>query len=81
MSTNFHEDKALIDALGGVHQVVALMSYEPSAANIQRVKNWLTRGIPSKVKVERPDLFLLKTKRVKTPRYEGVERRNETQAS
>ncbi|WP_414451489.1 hypothetical protein AB4851_22360 [Burkholderia sp. 22PA0099] len=33
--------------------------YEKLLDGTQRVSNWLSRGIPAAVKVERPDLFLV----------------------
>lgn len=46
-------DSEIIDALGGTAKVAKLLGYDT-----QRVHNWRSRGIPSKVKVERPDLFM-----------------------
>ena len=51
-------DAALIQELGGPARVAELLGYDKAKGGIQRVQNWLTRGIPSKVKLERPDLFL-----------------------
>ena len=56
------EDGALIEALGGPAKVAELRGYEKHGGT-QRVHNWITRGIPSKVKLERPDLFLVQKKR------------------
>lgn len=53
-------DAELIKALGGVSKVAELLGYDKDSGGIQRVQNWLTRGIPPKVKLERPDLFLRK---------------------
>lgn len=50
-------DAALIAQLGGPAKLAESLGYK-SAGGVQRVHNWVTRGIPSKVKVERPDLFL-----------------------
>lgn len=52
------DDKALIEELGGPAKVAELLGYDKRDGGVQRVSNWLTRGIPSAVKVERPDLFL-----------------------
>ncbi len=46
------EDGALIEALGGPAKVAELLGYEKHGGT-QRVHNWITRGIPSKVKLER----------------------------
>lgn len=51
------EDKQLIESLGGPAKVAELLGYEKQGG-VQRVHNWMTRGIPSKVKVEHPDIFL-----------------------
>lgn len=48
--------KILID-LGGPTKVAELLGIEKSGGQ-QRVQNWLVRGIPSAVKVARPDLFM-----------------------
>lgn len=50
-------DKAMIRDLGGPAKVAELLGYEKDGG-VQRVQNWLSRGIPSSVKVERPDLFM-----------------------
>jgi hypothetical protein len=50
-------DAELIAHLGGPTKVAALLKYtEPGS--VQRVQNWLTRGIPPKVKLEFPEIFL-----------------------
>jgi hypothetical protein len=50
-------DKQLIEDLGGPTKVAELLGYDKHGG-VQRVQNWLSRGIPPKVKLERPDLFL-----------------------
>lgn len=47
------DDKNLIDSLGGITKVAALL-----CVSTQRVCNWKRRGIPSRIKVEFPHLFL-----------------------
>ena len=47
------EDKKLIESLRGPSRVADLLGVSP-----QRVCNWKTRGIPPKVKVAYPHLFL-----------------------
>ena len=47
-------DKQLIERLGGVSAVAKIIGCSP-----QRVSNWVKRGIPPKVKIEHPRLFLL----------------------
>lgn len=49
-------DSELIDTLGGPSAVAALLGYPKWGT--QRVSNWKTRGIPARVKVQRPDLFM-----------------------
>ena len=50
-------DTERITQLGGPTKVAELLNYEKSGG-VQRVQNWLTRGIPSKVKVDHPEIFL-----------------------
>lgn len=52
------DDKERIKSLGGAAKVAQLLGYSKEKGGIQRVHNWMTRGIPYKVKVEHPDLFL-----------------------
>lgn len=59
-------DRQLIADLGGPTQLAKKLGLKmPGGA--QRVHNWRARGIPSDVKLSRPDLFLrhLKSKRKK----------------
>lgn len=51
-------DAELIKSLGGPTKVAELLGFDKAAGGVQRVQNWLTRGIPAAVKVSRPDLFL-----------------------
>jgi hypothetical protein len=53
-----HPDSALIVRLGGAAAVADMLGYDKAKGGVQRVHNWMTRGIPPRVKVERPDLFL-----------------------
>ena len=50
-------DADLIRRLGGPTKVACLLSL-PKFGGAQRVQNWMARGIPAAVKVERPDLFM-----------------------
>lgn len=52
------EDAELIRAYGGPSRLAELLGYDKERGGVQRVQNWLTRGIPSGVKLMRPDLFL-----------------------
>jgi hypothetical protein len=51
-------DKELIQTLGGPIKVCELLGYETYPRGYQRVRNWMDRGIPAKVKLEHPDVFL-----------------------
>lgn len=50
-------DAERIEALGGPAKVAEMLKYEKHGG-VQRVTNWVTRGIPSRVKVEHPNLFM-----------------------
>jgi hypothetical protein len=50
-------DAELIENLGGPAKVCDLLKISKQGG-VQRVQNWKVRGIPARVKVERPDLFL-----------------------
>lgn len=50
-------DASLIRALGGPAQLARLLGL-PGHNGTRRVYNWIVRGIPASVKVQRPDLFL-----------------------
>lgn len=52
------DDKTLIKTLGGPAKVARLLGYNLRAGGIQRVQNWLTRGIPPAVKIQHQDIFL-----------------------
>ena len=56
MSKQDSADAKLINDLGGPAKVAELLGYA-ERGRTQRVFNWLKRGIPAKVKLERPDLF------------------------
>lgn len=49
-------DDKLIESLGGPTAVANLLGYKKGGA--QRVHNWIERGIPAKVKLQFPELFL-----------------------
>jgi hypothetical protein len=50
-----HPDSEIIAALGGVKAVAKILGLGKYGA--QRVQNWMHRGIPARVKLDRPDLF------------------------
>jgi hypothetical protein len=52
------DDRQLILDLGGPTKVAVMLGLDKAKGGVQRVQNWMTRGIPPKVKLERPDLFL-----------------------
>lgn len=51
-------DESLIKRLGGPAKVAQMLGYDKSGG-VQRVHNWCKRGIPARVKIQRPDLFML----------------------
>jgi hypothetical protein len=53
-----NQDKNLILSLGGPTKVCSLLGFDKAKGGAQRVQNWMTRGIPPKVKLDYPDLFL-----------------------
>lgn len=50
-------DKEIIAFYGGPAKLAAILNYEKQGG-VQRIQNWLTRGIPAKVKLEHPRIFL-----------------------
>lgn len=52
-------DRQTLLDLGGATKVAELLGYDKRG--VQRVHNWLSRGIPPKVKIEHPELFLRQT--------------------
>lgn len=50
-------DSEFIEKLGGPTKVAELLKLEKHGG-VQRVQNWITRGIPSRVKLDYPDIFL-----------------------
>ena len=53
-------DKELIAKLGGAAKLAELLGYDKKGGT-QRVHNWVSRGIPAKVKLEHQELFLKPT--------------------
>ena len=51
------EHRKLIEDLGGPAVVAGLLGYDKSAGGVQRVFNWLSRGIPPRVLIDHPDVF------------------------
>ncbi|MBL7091337.1 hypothetical protein [Acidovorax sp.] len=75
MDTSIDSDKALIERLGGSTKVACLLGFKKDGG-VQRVENWKKRGIPSHIKVRRPDLFMAdeqsQTARTATETVAGV---------
>lgn len=53
-----HSDAKLIEQLGGPATVSRLLEFDKKPGGIQRVQNWVKRGIPAAIKVQFPELFL-----------------------
>lgn len=50
-------DRRLIESLGGPAKVADLLGYD-KYGGVQRVHNWMSRGIPAKVRLQYPEFFL-----------------------
>lgn len=50
-------DSELIENLGGPTKVAELLNFD-KAGGVQRVQNWIARGIPAQVKVDHPEIFM-----------------------
>jgi hypothetical protein len=68
-NTMIKTDKEILDSLGGSTAVANLLGYDLAKGGAQKVNNWYKRGIPAKVKVEHPELFLV---------FEGADNRHST---
>ena len=51
------DDKQLIHNLGGPSAVAKMLGYNYKTGT-QRVYNWISRGIPAKVKLDNAEIFL-----------------------
>lgn len=51
-------DSELIRHLGGPTKVAELLGYDKGRGGVQRVQNWIERGIPPRVKLQHPGVFL-----------------------
>lgn len=58
-----NDDAARIKRLGGPAHLAETLGFDKTGGT-QRVHNWMQRGIPAKVKLERPDLFLVPLEQV-----------------
>ena len=63
------DDKTIITSLGGPTKVALLLGLDPKKGGVQRVQNWMTRGIPPAVKLKHPELFL---RHLSAPLSEGA---------
>jgi len=54
---NAHPDKKVITDLGGPAEVARKLGLDPTNGGVQRVQNWMTRGIPSAVRLAHLKLF------------------------
>lgn len=50
-------DRQLIANLGGPTKVAELLDL-PKYGGVQRIQNWIKRGIPAAVKVQHPQIFM-----------------------
>lgn len=57
-NTSRLSDAELIKALGGSTKVAELLGYDKASGGVQRVQNWISRGIPASVKLQHFDLFV-----------------------
>lgn len=57
MKNQIKDDAALIDALGGAAKLAHLLGFAPEVGT-QRVHNWKKRGIPARVKLDHPEIFV-----------------------
>jgi hypothetical protein len=63
-------DRELIESMGGPTKVAERLGFK-KRGGVQRVQNWLTRGIPAAVKVAFPELFLGAAQTARPPRLRG----------
>lgn len=61
-------DKDLIRSLGGPTRVAELLSLDKTKGGVQRVANWMSRGIPASVKLAHLEIFLPELGGKKKPR-------------
>lgn len=52
-----HPDRAVIESLGGPAEVARKLGLDPNKGGVQRVQNWMTRGIPARVRLNHLDVF------------------------
>jgi hypothetical protein len=66
-----NNDADLIKALGGPTKVAELLGFDKAGGGVQRVQNWLTRGIPAQVKLDHPRVFLAARRALKEASLEA----------
>jgi hypothetical protein len=49
-------DQQLIRSLGGPTAVSKMLGFDKGG--VQRVQNWISRGIPARIKLDHPHIFL-----------------------
>ena len=54
---SIENDRAIIERLGGPARVAEMLKLN-KFGGVQRVSNWVRRGIPAQVKLDHPDIFL-----------------------
>jgi hypothetical protein len=69
------DDKKLIESHGGPAKLAEKLGYDKARGGVQRVQNWMARGIPAKEKLARPDLFLTDLQTDASPRRRSTDRR------
>lgn len=52
-----HPDRKVIMALGGPTEVARRLGLDTKTGGVQRVQNWMTRGIPAQVRLDNLELF------------------------
>lgn len=57
MQSAHQADIEIIERFGGPAKVARMLGYQKSGGT-QRVFNWMRRGIPARVKLENPEIFL-----------------------
>lgn len=50
-------DRERIRLLGGPAKLAKLLKFD-NRGGVQRVHNWMARGIPARVKLDHPEIFL-----------------------
>lgn len=59
-------DRKLIEGLGGPTKLAEILGYDKHGG-VQRIQNWLSRGIPPKVKLQHPEIFLAQPRKPAPP--------------